>query len=213
MQITKFGHSCIAAAVDGETVVVDPGAFTKEDALAGASAVLITHEHADHFVEARIREAVAANPQLQVYANPTVAGMLSGLGSSVHAVGAGDAFTVAGIDVQVYGEWHAVIHPDLPRVKNVGYLIGGALFHPGDALTVPDTSVDTLMLPIHAPWSKISEVIDYVRAVAPTHSVAVHDGLLNETGLGLVGNLLGGQGPGIGPSDYARLNPVAELTV
>ena len=30
-----------------------------------------------------------------------------------------------------------VVHPDVPAVPNVGYLVGGRLFHPGDALTLP----------------------------------------------------------------------------
>lgn len=52
----------------------------------------------------------------------------------MHVVGAGDALTVAGFDVQVHGEWHAVIHPDVPRMPNVGFLVDGLVFHPGDAL-------------------------------------------------------------------------------
>jgi len=211
MQITKFTHSCVAASVDGQRLVIDPGAFTTEDALTGAAAVLITHEHADHFVEERIRAACAADPALQVYANSAVGAHLDGLGSALHIVGAGDAFTAAGIEVEVHGEWHAVIHPDIPRVKNIGYLVNGSLFHPGDALTVPSRPVQTLMLPAHAPWSKIGELIDYVRAVAPAQSIAVHDGLLNDRGLNLVGTLLGG--PLTGDVGYTRVEPPAELTV
>jgi L-ascorbate metabolism protein UlaG (beta-lactamase superfamily) len=211
MQITKFTHACVAASKDGQTLVIDPGAFTTEDALAGASAVLITHEHFDHFVEEKIRAGLATNPGLQIYANQSVGALLEGLGSAVHVVGAGDAFTVAGFEVTVHGEWHAVIHPDIPQIKNVGYLLDGVLFHPGDALTVPEAPVHTLMIPAHAPWSKVSELIDYIRAVAPTQSIAIHDALLNDLGLNLVANLLGG--PLTGPAGYTRLVPPADLSV
>jgi L-ascorbate metabolism protein UlaG (beta-lactamase superfamily) len=211
MHITKFTHACVGATKDGQTLVIDPGSFTVEDALQGATAVLITHEHPDHFVEEKIRAAWAANPGLAVYANASVAAMLDGLGSALHVVGAGDRFEAAGFDIQVHGEWHAIIHPDIPRIKNVGYLIDGTLFHPGDAFTLPDAPVETLMVPVHAPWSKISEVIDYVREVAPTQSVAVHDGLLNQFGVNLVGNLLGG--PLLGGVEYTRTVPPAELDV
>ncbi len=52
--------------------------------------------------------------------------------------------------MQVHGELHAVIHPDIPRVTNVGFLVeGGKVFHPGDALTVPDHPVETLDAPGH----------------------------------------------------------------
>jgi hypothetical protein len=71
---------------------------------------------------------------------------------------------------------------------------------------VPDEPVATLLVPLHAPWSKIAEVIDYVRAVGADQAYAVHDGLLNETGLALVGGLLGERGPGT-PTPYTRLAP------
>jgi hypothetical protein len=110
------------------------------------------------------------------------------------------------VDVHVYGELHAEIHPDLPRIPNVGFLVGGQVFHPGDALTVPDEPVGTLLLPLHAPWSKVAEVIDYVRAVDADRAYAVHDALLSDTGLAVVGRLLGEHGPGT-PTPYSRLAP------
>jgi hypothetical protein len=106
----------------------------------------------------------------------------------------------------VHGELHAVIHPDLPRIPNVGFLVDGLVFHPGDALTVPTEPVATLLLPVHAPWSKTSEVIDYVRAVDADQAYAIHDGLLNDAGLSLVARMLGEGGPGT-PTPYSRLTP------
>jgi hypothetical protein len=103
-----------------------------------------------------------------------------------------------------------VIHTDIPRIRNVGFLLDGALFHPGDALTVPDQPVETLMLPMHAPWSRISDLIDWVREVGPQRSFAVHDGLLNDIGLGMVDRLLGESGPGIG-APYRRLAPAETI--
>ena len=49
MRITKFGHACVRLEHEGSTVVVDPGVFTDPGALDGAGAVLITHEHPDHY--------------------------------------------------------------------------------------------------------------------------------------------------------------------
>jgi L-ascorbate metabolism protein UlaG (beta-lactamase superfamily) len=206
MELTKHGHACVVLSEDDRRVVIDPGAFTDPAALDGASAVLVTHEHFDHFSPDVLRAAMDADPGLEVWTNRSVAGQLEGLGSRVHVVGDGDAVTVAGFDVTVHGELHAVIHPDLPRIPNVGFLVGGLVFHPGDALTVPEEPVSTLLLPVHAPWSKVSEVIDYVRAVHADQAFAVHDGLLNDTGLGVVGGMLGERGPGT-PTPYSRLAP------
>ncbi len=206
MELTKHGHACVVVADGDRRLVIDPGAWTEPSALDGATAVLVTHEHPYHFVGDRLRAAMDADPALEVWTNPSVAEQLEGLGGRVHAVGDGDAVTVAGFEVSVHGEWHAVVHPELPRVRNVGFLVEGQVFHPGDALTVPGAPVATLLLPVHAPWSKVAEVIDYVRAVGADQAYAVHDGLLNDTGLGLVGGLLGERGPGT-PTPYARLAP------
>jgi L-ascorbate metabolism protein UlaG (beta-lactamase superfamily) len=206
MELTKYGHACVVLS-DGEArIVIDPGAWSEPSALEGASAVLITHEHQDHFDPQRLRAALDADPALEVWTNRSVAAQLEGLGGRVHVVGNGDAVSVAGQDVTVHGELHAQIHPDVPRIPNVGFLVGGQVFHPGDALTVPGEAVATLLLPVHAPWSKVAEIIDYVRAVEADQAYAVHDGLLNETGLGFYGGLLGERGPGT-PTPYSRLAP------
>jgi L-ascorbate metabolism protein UlaG (beta-lactamase superfamily) len=212
VQLTKHGHACVVLSDGDRRLVVDPGAFTADDAWDGASALLVTHEHADHFVPDKVRAALDADPALELWTNSSVAAQLEGLGSRVHVVGPGDTFTAAGFDVSVHGEWHAVIHPEIPRVRNVGFLLESRVFHPGDALTVPEVAVPTLLLPAHAPWSKTGELIDYLREVRAERALAVHDGLLTDTGLGLVGGLLGERGPGV-PTPYARLAPGESIEV
>jgi L-ascorbate metabolism protein UlaG (beta-lactamase superfamily) len=204
MELTKHGHACVVLSDGERRLVIDPGAFTEPSALDGASAVLITHEHADHFVPDRVRAALDADPALEVWTNKSVAAQLEGLGGRVHVVGNGDAVTAAGFEVTVHGELHAEIHPDVPRIANIGFLVNGQVFHPGDALTVPDQPVETLLVPMHAPWSRTADLIDYLRAVHAEQAFAVHDGLLNDAGLGVVSGLLGERGPGT-PTPFSRL--------
>jgi L-ascorbate metabolism protein UlaG (beta-lactamase superfamily) len=211
MQLTKHGHACVTAEKDGRRIVLDPGELTPEDATVGAEAVLITHEHFDHFSERRVRDACQRDPGLLVYTCAAVAAKLDGLGQAVRVVGEGDAFDVAGFGVQVHGQWHQVVHRERPRVGNVGFLLDGSVFHPGDALTVPGVAVTTLLLPVHAPWSRTGELIDWVREVGPRQTLAIHDGLLNETGLTVVDSLLGENGPGTGAA-YTRLAPGESVT-
>ncbi len=206
MELIKHGHACVVLADADRRIVIDPGAYTDPAALEGADAVLVTHEHADHFEPVRLRAALEAAPELEVWTNRSVAAALEGLGGRVHVVGAGDAVEVAGFDVHVHGELHAEIHPDVPRIPNVGFLVAGQVFHPGDAWTVPDEPVPTLLLPLHAPWSKVAELIDYLRAVDADQAYAIHDGLLNDTGLGVVSGLLGVRGPGT-PTPVSRVVP------
>jgi L-ascorbate metabolism protein UlaG (beta-lactamase superfamily) len=206
MRLTHLGHACVRLEDGGRTLVIDPGGFSAPDALDGADAVLVTHEHPDHVVPMRLAEAAAANPDLRVFTNAGVAGVLGKIAGQVTVVATGDAFDAAGFGVSVHGAEHAVIHPEVPGIPNTGFLIDGEVFHPGDALTVPDVAVGTLLLPAAAPWSKISEVIDYARAVAAPRSFPIHDGILSDAGKGLVDAFLTGQRIPV-PSGYRRLAP------
>ncbi|WP_416970067.1 MBL fold metallo-hydrolase [Streptomyces sp. 4F14] len=205
MQLTKKSHACVRLEKDGRTLALDPGVFSEPDAAVGADAILVTHEHPDHFSEAHLRAALEANPEAEIWTLRAVAEQLAAaFPGRVHTVGHGDTFTAAGFDVQVHGELHAVIHPDLPRITNVGYLIDdGRVFHPGDALTVPDHAVETLMLPVMAPWSKISEVIDYVREVKPARAYDIHDALLTDLARPVYDNQIGA----LGGAEHGRLAP------
>ncbi|NEA98159.1 MBL fold metallo-hydrolase [Streptomyces sp. SID13726] len=205
MKLTKMSHACVRLEKDGQTLVLDPGAFSEEDAALGADAILVTHEHPDHFSEERLRTALDANPAAEIWTLKSVADKIgTAFPGRVHTVGHGDTFTAAGFDVQVHGELHAVIHPDIPRITNVGYLIdGGRVFHPGDALTVPGNAVETLMLPVMAPWSKISEVIDYVREVKPQRAYDIHDALLTDLARPIYDNQIGA----LGGAEHLRLAP------
>ncbi|MBX6768205.1 MAG: MBL fold metallo-hydrolase [Actinomadura rubrobrunea] len=207
MRLTKLGHACVRIQKDDRTIVIDPGALTPEaDALAGADAVLITHEHFDHFDADRLRKALSDDPSLEVWTSRVVAESLADLGGRVHQVGHGDAVTVAGFEVHVYGEEHEILHPDVPPIPNVGFLIDGEVFHPGDALTVPSEPVPTLCLPGNAPWMKVPEMYSYVREVRPERAFVVHDGLLNENGLKVMLNHVTNAGKEAG-KDFRRLAP------
>ncbi len=196
MKLTKHEHACVVFEKEGASFVIDPGSFSPDAAgiINGAEAILITHEHFDHVNEAAINEALAARPELRVYAPAALAGTFGAHPQQFTAVSAGDSLTVAGCTVTVHGETHALIHPDIPAVPNVGYLVDGTVYHPGDAYFVPDATVETLLLPTSGPWMKLGEAADYVRAVRPQRIVQIHEMLLSEIGLNLAGMILGEQG-------------------
>jgi L-ascorbate metabolism protein UlaG (beta-lactamase superfamily) len=191
MQFTKLGHSCVCLEKDGAALVIDPGTFTNAvAALTLATAVLVTHEHPDHLDADAVRKALFTDPDLTLWATPAVADQFKDFGDRVHQVRHGDALDIAGFDVHVYGEKHALIHQDIPLVENTGYLIDGELFHPGDSFTVPEEPVPTLLLPISAPWLKAGDMIDYFRAVAPARGFAIHDAILNDAGITLMTRMM-----------------------
>jgi L-ascorbate metabolism protein UlaG (beta-lactamase superfamily) len=187
MRLTKFGHACIRVEHDGVVLVLDPGMFTDPEAVDGADAVLITHEHPDHYQPDLLRRTDAA-----VYTTDAVAAKLRteapDVAERLTVVAPGEEL-VAGLPVRAVGKLHAVIHPDLPRVRNSGYVVTAGdtrLFHPGDALTPPDVPVDLLCLVVSAPWMKASEAVDFARLVGAPRNLAIHDRVYSEAGLALV---------------------------
>ena len=212
MRVTKFGHSCVRFSAGAGDVVVDPGGWSEPEAVDGAAAVLITHEHPDHWTVDHLRRTdapvytIAAVEAAIRDADPAVA-------ERVTVVRPGDRLDVAGFAVEVVGEKHAVIHPELPRFDNSGYLLtanGESVFHPGDAFTRPGSDVDVFLAPACAPWAKMSELVDLARDVAAPRTLAIHDKVYSELGLGIVDRTMRQFLEPLG-STWSRLEPGSDL--
>jgi L-ascorbate metabolism protein UlaG (beta-lactamase superfamily) len=207
VRITKYTHSCLRIDSGESVLVVDPGGFSERAALTGADAVLITHEHVDHLDVDALADALAENPGIRVFAHADVLPTLTAFTEVSVAVAPGERFSAAGFAVTAFGGEHAVIHPDIPRIANLGYLIADAddsLYHPGDSFTVPEGAVvDTLFVPLNAPWMRLAESIDFVRAVKPRRAYAVHDALLTQTGA----KISDGHLERLSGTDYAHVAP------
>jgi L-ascorbate metabolism protein UlaG (beta-lactamase superfamily) len=177
VQIVHFGHSCVLAETGSARLLIDPGSFSSGfEELSGLDAILITHAHPDHLDTDRLPALLAANPGAELVVD---AGSVEALGDVAHrVVRPGEQFEIAGAAVEVIGGDHAVIHPDIPMIPNNGYLLDGSVLHPGDSFTPPGRQLDALLLPTGAPWLKLSEAVDYLRAVAPGMAVPIHQAVL-----------------------------------
>ncbi|MFJ8822812.1 MBL fold metallo-hydrolase [Streptomyces sp. NPDC102467] len=198
MRITKYTHACVRLEHEGRVLVVDPGIWSEPDALTGADAVLVTHEHADHVDVLRLRGL-----GVPVYA-PAEADIPD---LDVQRVSAEAEFTAAGFTVRAVGGRHATVHGGQPDCANLGYVVDGSVYHPGDALHVPEEPVDTLLVPVHGSWLSAAQAIDFVNAVGPRRAFAVHDAQINERGLGGVNGWLAQETD----TDYRFLRPRASL--
>lgn len=213
-EISSWGHSAIRLERDDQRLVFDPGVLSDLQVLDSADAVLITHEHGDHWVAEPLVAAMNTNAELQVWAPESVVPQLLEAGAPadrVHEAKVGGEFTAAGFEVKVIGGKHAVIYPEWAPIVNVAYLVEGALLHPGDSFTPPPsgTSVEVLFAPISAPWLKAAEAIDYLKSVQPATAIPIHDGILSDGGKGITDGLIKGL---IGDIDYHRLSDGETLT-
>ncbi|GAA3387244.1 MBL fold metallo-hydrolase [Cryptosporangium minutisporangium] len=176
MRFQKFGHACVLVEDADARVLIDPGVFSPEwEKLRDLTAVLVTHQHPDHLDLDRLPALLDANPDVVVHTDQGSAAVLAEKGIRAEGIAAGAEVTNRGLSIEAIGADHAVIHPDLPGIPNVGYLLGGRFFHPGDALTVPDRPVEILGAPTAAPWLKLWEAVDYLRAVAPRIAIPIHE--------------------------------------
>ena len=185
MIVTRHGHACLLIESASSRVLVDPGTFTNSwKELTDLDAILITHQHADHADVANLPALVAANQQAQVVAEAAVAGMVSELSPVTARVG--ETIDLGDVSVEMLGGEHALLHPRIPGVGNVGYLFrergGPSLFHPGDSYDVTPSGTDMLALPLVAPWASAAMTIDFANAVSPQKAIPIHDFFLNDTG-------------------------------
>ena len=181
MELTKYEHACFTVEKDGNVIVIDPGSFTSDFVVPEqVVAIIITHEHGDHLDTDHISSIIKANPNAVIIGPQAVTAKLSTY--ETRTVHGGDSFSLEGFDLDFYGDKHAIIHPQIPIVQNIGVLIDDRIYYPGDSWTIPEKSVDILALPIAAPWLKVSDAIEFVKAVGARLTFPTHDAILSEQG-------------------------------
>ncbi|MCP3854017.1 MAG: MBL fold metallo-hydrolase [Actinomycetia bacterium] len=174
MKLTRFAHSCVRLETGNRALVIDPGIWSESTSVDGATAVLVTHEHRDH-----INETLIAGTGPAVYAPK---GCVLG-DVAITEMELGINKQIAGFGVVAVGGEHARVVDDQDPCVNVGYIIDDRIYHPGDALHVPDQPIEILFVPVHASWLKTSEAIDFVAQIAPRRAFGIHEGQINQRGL------------------------------
>lgn len=192
MRITKLEHACMLIEDGGHRMFIDPGSFTTPiTEAANVDAVVITHEHDDHWTPVQLSRIAERSPGVQVVTTAATKARIAeanieGLGAVI--IGApGATYEVGAFTVTCFGGKHAVIHSSIPQIDNLGVVVNGEFAYGGDAYTLPPVPVEVLAVPLHAPWMRMAESIDYLVEAKPRLAIGVHDGLLNQQGRAFIG--------------------------
>ncbi|HVN26648.1 MAG TPA: MBL fold metallo-hydrolase [Candidatus Paceibacterota bacterium] len=193
MTITKIEHCCLLIETGGVNILTDPGTYSDaQNTLLGIHAIVITHEHGDHFHIEHVKEVMRKNPQAAVITNASVGRLLAAQGIPHTVVDGRQSVTVNNVPIEAFDGKHEEIYEDFGQVQNTGYLIDNAFFLPGDSfVVVPDKPVRVLALPVAGPWCRVGDAIRYAMRVKPAKAFPVHDGMIRPATTGFVTQVLG----------------------
>ena len=196
MRITHLGHAAVLAETDDARILIDPGNVSDSwHSLTDLDAVLVTHQHPDHLDPETLSTLLGGNPSAAVLVEPSILDLINGgdlpsLGENADALPPDEQVAIGDVLITAVGGQHAIIHRDIPRIGNVGYVLRSegqpTLFHPGDALDTVPQGIDILAVPAYGPWAAMKETIDFVRAVGALEGFPIHDELLSDIGRALV---------------------------
>jgi L-ascorbate metabolism protein UlaG (beta-lactamase superfamily) len=210
MKLTKYEHACFTLEKDGKLLIIDPGVFTTDlGSPENVIAIVVTHEHADHFDVNALGALIAHNPDAIIYAHENITRQF---GDTLphQAVQAGEVVQAGPFSLAFFGGEHAVIHPSFPPIANLGVMIDDVVYYPGDSFTIPDKPVSVLALPVTAPWLKISEVMDFLMEVKPQLAFPTHDAIASDAGKSLPDRMLPGFAESYGGT-YQRIDGSIEV--
>ncbi len=193
MRCFRLSHAGLVIELDGSSLFIDPGNFSSSEEVAAAittaapvAAVVITHEHADHWTPEHVTAIRQVAPTAPIFTTEVTAAGLAdaGITDDVHTVVEGDHHIAGPFVLDFYGRRHEMIHSSIPVVENVGVQVNGTLAWGGDCLTRAPFVADVLGVPIGSPWSNVAQVMDFVLVNAPKRVYLTHDGMLSAKGLG-----------------------------
>lgn len=191
MKLTKFEHACFTIEKDSQTLLFDPGNYTHDLIIPGnIAAVVLTHEHADHFDKDLLRAIIDKNPSAVLFAPSVMSDQIPDMPSQ--NIEPGSTAEIGPFTLRFFGGEHAIVHPSIPSVVNVGVVVNDTFYYPGDSFALPGIPIRTLALPVTAPWLKISESVDFMLEIKPELAFPVHDHIASDEGKALVDRILGG---------------------
>lgn len=182
MKLTKYEHACFTLEKDGKLLVVDPGNMTDDlGSPENVVAIVVTHEHSDHFDPSALGAVIAHNPNAVIYGPQEVVGQLGDTLPN-QAVKPGDVIEHQPFKLEFFGGEHLKPFRDSPTIVNIAVLVNDCVYHASDSFVSPGKLVDTLLLPVSGSWMSTQMALDYLYEVKPRMAVPTHDAILSDKG-------------------------------
>lgn len=181
MKLTKYEHACVFLENDdGDKVVIDPGIFTNLPGdLSRIVAIVITHEHPDHFFSEKLDKILAQNPNAQIFGSTEVVTKLNQATEPEKL----KIYNIGSFSLEFYGDEHELIRESLPIIKNLGVCINNLVAYPGDSYAQFPRPVRYLLTPSSGPWLRVREACEFIASTKSDVIVPTHDALLSDTGI------------------------------
>lgn len=181
MKLTKYIHSCVLLEEQGDKILFDPGMFSFQDPsvtptlFSDVQLVVITHNHPDHIDQSALQQIVDLS-HAPVLTTPEIKADLEkkGFAGEVHT---DLEYSVGAFTIRAVPATHEnILAETLP--ENYGYVINDTLLHPGDSFSaaLTELSINTLLLPITAPWATELDVYAFAKATGAQKIIPIHDG-------------------------------------
>lgn len=192
MKFTKLEHSGCVIENNGNSLICDPVEIKQKlPEMQNVLAIIITHQHGDHFQPAVLERILNDNPKAQVFV-PQDFEASSIPSHPITQVTAGVEYNLEDFNLKFFGKDHASIIPGQVPCANIGVVVNDVVANPGDSFDQPGM-IDRpklLLVPSAAPWLKIYESVEYIKATKPEIVVPVHNAILSEFGNGISNNWL-----------------------
>ena len=185
MRIYKYIHSCFLLEKDNNKILIDPGPFTfienkvKPEDFQNINAILITHQHYDHYDPEAIKIILSNNSDCQIFTNQSTSEVLKEVGIDSEILEKG-VKQIANFEVKAFFAEHEPL--PLPLPPNTAFLIDDLFLHPGDSFdkSIFKTKAKVLALPVAAPWLNIMQSLEFVSQYKPEHVLPAHDGFIKD---------------------------------
>jgi L-ascorbate metabolism protein UlaG (beta-lactamase superfamily) len=186
MRVVKYIHSCLLVEAGGDRILFDPGKFTflggevDPETFGNVSAVVVTHDHADHVDDEAVREILSRNPAAVLFTNAEARAAFARRGLEATVFEAGSR-KVGGTMLRAVPAPHAPLGAAPPR--NIAYVVAETLLVPGDSYAAEldvCRGIRTLALPVSAPWAKELETTEFAERITPKEILPIHDGFAKD---------------------------------